>query len=297
VASNLTTKVRFWGTRGSIPTPGEATCRYGGNSSSVEIEFDGVTLLCDAGTGLRTFGIDWLARASRATELHLLISHTHFDHILGFPFFAPIFRKEVTIFLHAPQDRKGSLREQLFGLLKPEYCPVSVNNLGASVVEVPLDRRAQLTNHLSVESIAQEHPGGSFGYALTTNQQRIVYATDSELDAQLLNANAADLSPEDERRFAPEVLRFYEKADLVIADAQYTDEEYRTRRGWGHPRFITVVDLAIAARVRRLALFHHDPRHSDTDVDEILAQARNRAAQRGAKLEILAAAEGSAIEL
>ena len=297
MASNSTTRVRFWGTRGSIPTPGPDTCRYGGNSSCVEIEIDGQTVICDAGSGIRMLGIDWVKREPRPREIHLIVSHTHFDHILGFPFFAPLFRKDVTLYLHAPEGQEGSLRERLFGMLVPHYCPVSVRNLAANIIEVPFDQRAKLTDHVVLESVAQDHPGGSFGYALQQNGQRIVYATDSELDARLLNANGAELKPEDERRFAPEVLNFYRDADLVIADAQYTDEEYVSRQGWGHPRFITVVDLAITARARRLALFHHDPRHSDADMDAILAQARRHAARRGAKVEIFAAVEGGGIEM
>ena len=254
-------------------------------------------VICDAGSGIRMLGIDWVKREPRPSEMHLILSHTHFDHILGFPFFAPLFRKDITLYLHAPEGQEGSLRERLFGMLVPHYCPVSVQNLAANIIEVPFDHRAKLTNRVTLESMAQNHPGGSFGYALRNNGQRIVYATDSELDARLLNANSAELKPEDECRFAPEVLNFYRDADLVIADAQYTDEEYATRRGWGHPRFITVVDLAITARARRLALFHHDPRHSDADMDEILSQARRHATMRGAKVDIFAAVEGRGIEM
>jgi len=297
VASNLTTLVRFWGTRGSIPTPGPNTCRYGGNTSCVEIESGGLTLICDSGTGIRSLGLDWLARSERPLQLHLVLSHTHFDHIQGFPFFAPIFNKDVTLTLHTPKSRRGSVRDRIFGMLVPDYCPVGVRELAAQIVEVPFDRHVKLADNLELEALEQVHPGGSFGYALEHAGKRIVYATDSELDARLLNANSAALSPDDERRFPPEVSQFYENADLVIADAQYTDEEYVTRRGWGHPRFTTVVDLAITARVRRLALFHHDPRRSDADMDAVVEQARKRARSRGASLEIFGAVEGNALEL
>ena len=289
----MKTVVRFWGTRGSIPTPGPDTCGYGGNTSCVEIETAGLTLICDAGTGLRSFGLDWLRRAERKMQLHLVVSHTHFDHVQGFPFFAPVFNKDVTLSLHAPKSRKGSVRDRIFGTLVPDYCPVGVRELAAQIVEVPFDRRTQLSDSLILEAHEQVHPGGSFGYAFSNAGQRIVYATDSELDARLLNANSAKLSPDDERRFPTEVLEFYRDADLVIADSQYTDEEYASRRGWGHPRFITVVDLAIAARVRQLALFHHDPRRSDREMDEIVERARQRVRAGGSNLEVFGAVEGS----
>jgi phosphoribosyl 1,2-cyclic phosphodiesterase len=174
---------------------------------------------------------------------------------------------------------------------------VGVRDLAAQIVEVPFERRTNLSARLQLEAIKQIHPGGSWGYAIRHEGKRIVYATDSELDLQLLDANSITLSADDERHFPAEILQFYDDADLVIADAQYTDEEYVPRRGWGHPRFVTVVDLAVTARVRRLALFHHDPRHSDAEMDQILEQARQRARQRGSDVEIFAAAEGLALEV
>ena len=293
----MTIKLRFWGTRGSIATPGPDTCRYGGNTSSIELSVGEQMLVCDAGTGLRLLGIDWVGRAGRPTNVHLFLSHTHFDHIQGFPFFAPVFQKDVTIFLYDPTGRSDSNRDRIFGQMVPAYCPVSVRDLAARIVTVPFDRSISVSPNLTVEAIEQVHPGGSWGYAFEHEGQRLLYATDSELDFQLLNANGENLNPQDERHFPAEVLAFYKNADLVVADSQYTDEEYRTRRGWGHARFLTVVDLAAAARVRRLALFHHDPRHTDSQMDSIVEQARERARQRGSDVEIFAAMEGNQVSV
>ena len=293
----MTLTVRFWGTRGSIATPGPETCRYGGNTSSVELQMGQRLIVCDAGTGLRQLGLDLLQRSRRPTEVHLFISHTHFDHIQGFPFFAPAFQKDVTIFLYDPTGRADSIRDRILGQMAPAYCPVALRDLAANIASVPFDRRTSLGSDLAVEAVEQIHPGSSWGYAFEHDGMRLVYATDCELDMRLLNADSEHLGLQDERRFAPEVLAFYQQADLVIADAQYTDEEYRSRRTWGHARFTTVVDLAIAARVRRLALFHHDPRHTDRQMDDILAQARERAQKRGSDVEILAACEGAEISL
>lgn len=293
----MTVAVRFWGTRGSIATPGAETCRYGGNTPSVEIQVDQQFIVCDAGTGLRPLGLDWLRRATHPVNVHLFLSHTHFDHIQGFPFFAPVFQKAVTIFLYDPSGRADSNRDRILGQMAPAYCPVSLRDLAANIISVPFERRMTLGSDLTVEAVAQVHPGGSWGYAFGHAGMRLVYATDCELDLQLLNADADNLGPEDERRFAPEILAFYHNADFVIADAQYSDEEYASRRGWGHARFNTVVDLAIAARVRRLALFHHDPNHTDGEMDKLVEQARARARRRAADLEIFAAMEGATVTL
>ena len=259
----MTITARFWGTRGSIATPGVDTCRYGGNTSCVEFQLGEHFVICDAGTGLRSLGLDWATRADPPKLVHLFLSHTHFDHIQGFPFFAPVFRKDVTIYLYDPTGRAGSIRDRILGQMVPEYCPVATHDLCATIVAMPFDRHVTIGSKLKVQAFKQAHPGDSWGYAFEAEHKRIIYATDSELDLQLRNPDTHALGPGEERSFAPEVLAFYKDSDLVIADAQYSDEEYETRRGWGHARYITVVDLAIAARVRQLALFHHDPRHSD----------------------------------
>jgi len=293
----LTNTLRFWGTRGSIATPGPDTCRYGGNTSTVELRIGEKFIVCDAGTGLRALGLDWLARPDPKSMVHLFLSHTHFDHIQGFPFFAPVFHKDVAINLYDPTGRSESNRERILGQMVPAYCPVTTDHLAARIDSMPFSHRMDLGAGVSVQALQQDHPGGSWGYAFESDGQKVVYATDSELDAQLLNADSAHITPGEERRFAPEVLAFFKDADLVVADAQYTDEEYQTRRGWGHARFITVVDLAIAAHVRQLALFHHDPRHTDTDMDGILEQARARARLRESDVKIVGAVEGEQIVL
>ena len=295
MANKSTFVVRFWGTRGSMPTPGPGTCRFGGNTSCIEVNVDGQWLVCDAGTGLRLLGLDWRERPSPPKQVHLFLSHSHFDHIQGFPFFAPVFHKDVSITIHDPTGHGDQMRERLFGQLVPEYCPVSTEHLAATIESRPFRHRLSLGPELSVQTWEQPHPSVSWGYAFESRGRRVVYATDSELDAQLLGANPTDLSDDQGRQFAPEVLSHYRDADLLIADAQYTTDEYRCRVGWGHPRLATVVDLAIEARVRRLALFHHDPQRDDDQVDQLVLQARNRVAEKRASLDVFAAVEGAEI--
>jgi phosphoribosyl 1,2-cyclic phosphodiesterase len=199
--------------------------------------------------------------------------------------------------LHDPAGNSGTLRQRMLGQMVPEYCPVAVRNIRANIISVPFDQSVTIEHGIHVETIKQPHPGGSWGYAFEHAEQRIVYATDSELDALLLDPQSTDFSPRDDRRFPPELLAFFEDTDLLIADAQYTDEEYEVRRGWGHARFSTVVDLAMAARAKQLALFHHDPLHSDAQMDRIVTEARNRAREGSCRLEIFAAEEGSTVQI
>jgi phosphoribosyl 1,2-cyclic phosphodiesterase len=286
--------LRFWGTRGSVATPGSKTCRHGGNTSSLEIEVAGRWILCDAGTGLRALGLDWLERERPAKAIELFLSHTHFDHIQGFTFFAPAFRKDVTITVYDPTEQ-GSMRDRLLGQLLPEYCPVMPEHIGAKIESRRFKEQLALGTELLVRAWPQPHPAISWAYAFESRGRRIIYATDNELDAQLLNPGAADLSDDSERRFPPELIERYRDADLVIADAQYTSAEYKTRVGWGHPRFATVVDLALAANVKRLALSHHDPQHDDDLLDDLVLQARARAAAKSTRLEVFAAIEGATV--
>lgn len=296
MASEPVFRLRFWGTRGSIATPGPKTCRYGGNTSALEIHSPDHWILCDAGTGLRPLGLDWFTRQRANKQVQLFLSHTHFDHIQGFAFFGPAFRKDVTITVHDPTDA-GVMRNRLLGQLAPEYCPVMPEHMAARIESRRFEQQMTLGADLRVRAWAQPHPGGSWAYSFESHGRRIVYATDNELDAQLLNPNPVELGDDAERQFPPELIERYRDADLVIADAQYTTEEYRTRVGWGHPRIATVVDLALACNVKRLALSHHDPQHDDDRMDDLVLQARARAAASSTRLDVFAAIEGETIVL
>jgi phosphoribosyl 1,2-cyclic phosphodiesterase len=293
----VTFSARFRGTRGSVPTPGSATCHFGGNSSCVELQVDGALLICDAGTGLRQLGLGWRKRPVQETHAHLFVSHTHWDHIQGFPFFAPAYNKEVTLHLYDPWGQGDIVRQRLLGQLVPEHCPIGTGDLKARIETAALVDGATIADRVTVHTIRQNHPGGSWAYAFESAGRKVIYATDSELDLELLNPSEVEQDPEQDRICPDHLVKFMQGADLLIADAQYTDEQYRTRRGWGHSRLFTVVDLALAAHVKRLALFHHDPDNSDAQVQQMAELAQARAKQRGSDIEIFAAQEGAEITL
>jgi phosphoribosyl 1,2-cyclic phosphodiesterase len=293
----MSTFVKFWGTRGSIPTPGHKTRRYGGNTSCIEVRIDDTLFLCDGGTGLREFGVDWLARGHEKLSAHMFFSHMHWDHIQGFPFFTPAYlpASELRVYEVAPGDTR--VQRLLHGQMSSEYFPVSFADLGASIHAGHFTENELAIDGVRVTCFEQRHPGRSFAYSFESGGKKVVYATDSELDALLEDPEAPVREPEALRRLPAELLRFVDGADLLIADGQYTDAEYVRRKGWGHARASTVVDLAVQADVRQCAIFHHDPMHSDELVDEKVQAAKRRAAAHGSEVGIFGAREGLELKL
>lgn len=287
--------VRFWGVRGSIPTPGPRTRRYGGNTSCVEVRVDDTILIFDAGTGLREFGVH-LSRVARPLTLHLFLSHPHWDHIQGFPFFGPAYAKTTTLSVYGPRgdDKNYQL---LSGQMSNAYFPVRFSDLGAKIVSRSFSGDSVKVDDVTVTAFGQKHPGGSVGFRVEHQGRSVVFATDSELDQLLLDPDGPTREPNALRKLPPELVAAVKGADLLIADAQYTDQEYAQKVGWGHPRATTVVDFAAQARARRLALTHHDPMHSDREVELMVMECQDRAEQRGAELEVFAAREGVTLKL
>jgi phosphoribosyl 1,2-cyclic phosphodiesterase len=288
--------VKFWGTRGSIPTPGHKTRRYGGNTSCVEVRIDDTVFVCDGGTGLRELGVDLAARTDRVTA-HLLFSHTHWDHIQGFPFFVPAYSPSSSLHVYEVRRNDNRVQRLLLGQMQSEYFPVSFGDLGATIEFNDLASGEKTIDGTLVGHLEQTHPGTSFAFSFTKAGSRIVYATDSELDLRIENAEACIKNPDELRRLPADIVRFVAEADLLIADGQYTDAEYPKKIGWGHATASTVVDLAIQAHVKQLAIYHHDPMHSDEFIDEVIEGCRARVTRAGSNLVVFGAREGVELKI
>ncbi|MBM4441544.1 MAG: MBL fold metallo-hydrolase [Candidatus Rokubacteria bacterium] len=293
-------KVTFWGTRGSIPSPGPDTVRYGGNTSCVEVRVGGHVLVFDAGTGMRPLGLA-LAKDFRDQPLtvHLFISHTHWDHIQGFPFFAPAYRAASTIHIYGAPGQGRSLEKVLRGQMESDYFPVGLADLAATL-DVHEFRAAPFEiGDVRVDASYLNHPAMNLAYRVSCGGRSLVYATDHEPHAATLEHMAG--RGEEGRAFGARldagVVAFAADTDLLIADAQYTDEEYPQRIGWGHSPLSATVALAVGARARALALFHHDPMHGDDVVARMEREARERVAALGAATRCFAAAEGQTLTL
>jgi phosphoribosyl 1,2-cyclic phosphodiesterase len=284
--------VRFWGVRGSIPTPGPKTRRYGGNTSCVEIRNEDTLIVCDAGTGLRELGVHLLrAPQKNGLTVHLFLSHPHWDHIQGFPFFGPAYRPTTTLYIYCPAGDQQNYR-LLSGQMANAYFPVGFSDLGAKIVPKSFQGDTVKAGSFTVKYFQQKHPGGSLGFRFEHQGNSVVYATDSELDQVIDGPQKVSAEPDLERKLPLELVRAVKSTDLLIADAQYLDEEYPEKTGWGHPRATTCVDLAGQAKVKQLALTHHDPMHSDLQVDLKVAGCSERAESLGYTMQVFGAREG-----
>jgi CheY-like chemotaxis protein/phosphoribosyl 1,2-cyclic phosphodiesterase len=282
-------RIRFWGTRGSIPKPGPATVRYGGNTSCVEVRADGTLIVLDCGTGAHELGHQLVAANPGPMRGHLLITHTHWDHIQGFPFFAPLFVAGSEWDVYAPRQMGRTLEEILGGQMHRTYFPVPLGELAATIRYHELTEGVFDLDAVRVTTRYLNHPAPALGYRLEANGVIVVYATDHEPHSRHhpdATGDAARVHREDARH-----IEFLAGADLVIHDATYTLEEYPARLSWGHTPAEWAVDFAVAAHARRLALFHHEPSRTDRAIDLLLASCRQRLPAQDAP-EVFAAAEG-----
>lgn len=257
-------RITFWGVRGSIPTPGPSTVEFGGNTSCVEIRAGNKILIFDAGTGLRVLGQKLLEEMP--VEAHIFFSHVHWDHIQGFPFFAPAFVKGNHFHLYGGNHFSRTLEDTLAGQMENPNFPVHLSDMGAKMTFSGLKEHEVLhIDDVEIRCGRGNHPQGVFCYRITHAGRSVVYATDTEQHGTI-DQNLLALS---------------EGADVLIHDAQYTPEEYAgtagtggPKIGWGHSTFTAAAELARAAGARQLVLYHHDPGQSDAAVRDKERRAR-----------------------
>jgi phosphoribosyl 1,2-cyclic phosphodiesterase len=306
-------KVKFWGVRGSVPIPGPATARYGGNTPCVEISTgNGECIILDAGTGLRALGVDLISRGGELPPINLFITHTHWDHIQGFPFFAPCYMPRAAINVRGPVHfREGRTLQHVFDLqMQYEFFPVSNDQLAADIGYETLAETTLLLGAVNIASQFMNHSIQSLGYRLTEQGATVVYTGDhepyydvftddapagGEKDDDLLFGDVAAIVQGATDRF----LEFIRGADLLIVDCQYTPLEYPSKkRTWGHSSWDFCLDWMHRANIRQMALTHHDPLRTDEALDRILGEVRQAAAARGIAPEsIMMAYEGMEITL
>ena len=253
-------RVQLWGTRGSLARSGPATIRYGGDTACVEVRADnGSHIVLDAGSGILALGESLDDPPER---IDILLSHLHMDHIQGLGFFAPLYSDDVMVHIWGPASATEDLRTRLSRYLSPPLFPVRLRDLSA--VEVHDLPRGELEiGGVAIRTDSVSHPGHTFGFRLEENGHVMAYMSDHELG---LGATDFPNQPEWTSGF-----RIAEGADLLIHDAQYTDEEYAERVGWGHSTFDQAVKFAEMAQAKKLVTFHHDPSHSDAFLDSVTA--------------------------
>ena len=298
------TRIKFWGVRGSIPVPGPSTIGYGGNTTCVEVRTNGDIIILDAGSGIRELGIALEQEfGSAPINLTMLLTHTHWDHIQGLPFFLPAYKAKNSIRVLGYEGARAGLATILAAQMEVPFFPVSWSDLPGTIKIRELKQMEFSIGKVRVRSKFLNHPGVCAGYRLFTKEGSIAFLPDNEpFEPLKLKLAARDgIHPQKARAQAAvqrsKLVEFLKDTDILILDAQYTDEKYQEHIGWGHGALSRVVSLALEARAKKLFLFHHDPAHDDHKIDEMLERARLLVVESGRKLEVEAAREGAEIWL
>ncbi|MEP6495145.1 MAG: MBL fold metallo-hydrolase [bacterium] len=290
----MTLRLRFWGTRGSVPSPGPHTVRYGGNTPCVEVRTDtGWLVILDAGTGIRELGRS-LVSGSNGTAIaaDIFLTHAHWDHIQGIPFFAPIFLPGNHFTIWGSKTLETSIDRVIRDQMSPVVFPVTFEQLDATIDFCEIAEERRNGSGYDVTAFAVQHPGGALGYRFSSGNpgdRSFVYISDNELGTNPAYTGRPT--------WKDEIVRFVRGANLLVHDATYTTDEYETHRGWGHSTYEDAVTLALDAGVEELVLFHHRPERTDDEMDECVAGCRALAEQRGGTLKITAAAEGMTVSV
>ncbi|MCE9582055.1 MAG: MBL fold metallo-hydrolase [Planctomycetes bacterium] len=297
-------RVKFWGVRGSIPVPGPDTVVYGGNTTCIEVVAGDTNMILDCGTGIRELG-NYYSKLGKAVKVHIFLSHSHWDHIQGFPFFTPIYRYGNVINIYGPAHPDRTIKDLLTLQMDGAYFPARYFELAAKIIHHDIREETVEIDDVVVHSRFMNHPIYTLGYRIHHEGKIVVYTSDNEPYTAFLYDHLKDLGdavPASEmEEFLAQCNRrmvdFVADADIVIADAMYRPDEYPRYRGWGHSSVEHAMDLAIKGNVKKLIVWHHDPNRTDADLDKMVAEAQAAAKARGSKLEICGAKEKDVLEI
>lgn len=292
--------IKFWGVRGSIPTPGPTTIKYGGNTSCVELRHENKLFILDAGSGIRPLGNE-LLKIKSSIIANIFISHMHWDHIQGIPFFTPAYIPGNQFTFYGSENTQKDLATIIADQMDPTYFPIELKDMAASLNFKNLSEGRYNIDDTQIETVYVNHPGNALGYKLNLDGKTIVYISDNEpftsgnLDKLNSQQDSSDpLIGEDGNQ---KLINFIKNSDILIHDAQYTEDEYTTKISWGHSPLNYTVNIAIKADVKKLILFHHDPLHDDDMIDKMLEDAKDLAKKSNHQMDILAAQEEMIIEI
>ena len=272
--------VDFWGVRGSVPSPGPTTARYGGNTSCVSITIDNKILIMDAGTGMRNLGSAIIGQPE--LEIFVVVTHSHWDHIQGFPFFTPIYQPDRPVHMFPTLHKKNVVLSSLIDQMDGAHFPITPDQVPSNfnfVTENPL--KFLESNGFYMELVPMNHPGKAFGYKIKIDDKIICYFTDNEIDPPYEKSIELD-----------ELTEHCKNVDILIHDAQYIEADMPLKHGWGHSLISQVTKLGESAEVKNLVYYHHDPERSDDDIDAELETASKTLKENGSSVHPYFAYEG-----
>ncbi|MFC1556318.1 MBL fold metallo-hydrolase [candidate division KSB1 bacterium] len=279
-------KITIWGSRGSIPSPGQDTLKYGGNSTCLELRpANGGIIIIDAGSGIRLLGKK-LIKEAKSDQIFLLLTHAHWDHLSGFPFFMPAYSNKFKINVIGGPKAQRSIKRYLSQQMNPPFFPIDMSLMNA---EFKFGKEApdiSSVGSVKVSSIPLIHPNGGYGYKFHEECKTFVFLTDNEIG--FAHSNSLQYQ---------KYVDFCKGADLLIHDAQYTDEEYKITKGWGHSTYNDALKLALDAEVKQFGIFHHDPDRTDADLDQQVDKCNEFIAQAKSNLICFASKEKQEIEV
>lgn len=282
-------QLKVWGTRGSISVPGKDTVRYGGNTSCYAIQHDKNLLILDAGTGIRNLGDSLMGQGK--IEANILFSHTHYDHVIGYPFFTPFYIPGNEFHLYGPVHYEKSFKKVMYDLLDYSFFPVRMDEFGSSLNFHDLKEETFEIGPYKVSTMYSNHPVTTLAYRIEAGGKTIVYTGDFEVWTNYLSndPNATEDEIEEVDIIIEEQINrwttFLNNADIVIHDAQYTPEEYPKFKGWGHTAMNDAIDLCIDSNVKHLLLSHHDPKRKDDELDELSLRWKKYVEDKGSTMQ------------
>lgn len=297
--------LRFWGVRGSYPAPFETHCRVGGNTSCVEIRDGDTIIACDAGTGLIAMGNE-LIKQTEVRNLLVILTHYHWDHISGLPFFVPAFIPDWKLDFFGPGRSAEEIKQHFSNQMKAPYFPVGTETWMANINYLSALENSLEYGSAKIDISNVHHPGVTYGYNIQVAGKTIVYISDNEclFLEKSINQRYEEFNAEEkeifdamkEERYESE-LEWFRDVDILIHDAQYTPEDYEKKKGWGHSCYIDTVNMAIDAGVKHLYLYHHDPNYDDEAIDKLHEHSLQIIRERGSSMLCDVAREGMIVNL
>ncbi|TAN64092.1 MBL fold metallo-hydrolase [bacterium] len=279
-------RIRCWGSRGSIAVSGKQYLKYGGDTACIEVRTDaGEIIIIDAGTGIRALGNEIVK--SKNQTIHLLLSHAHWDHLSGFPFFKPIYKKDTTLKIYGPQNTRTSLKCIISKAMTAPYFPIEFEDINAKISLLGMGNKKEYDIcGVKITTIPISHPNEGAGYRLEENGKSFVFLTDNELTYRHKTGC----------RYG-DYVNFSKNADVLFHDSEYTRQEYKHTRKWGHSVYLDTLSLALEANVKTFGLYHHNQERTDKEVDAMVQDCKRIIAKKGSKMKCFAVATGTEIKL